>query len=302
MDRDKNKSAIVRLPFTFQCASVWLIGIWIGIFSTNVFAFSNAQTTDYRIVSAGGSMTEILVALDLTDQIVGIDTSSSYPASISSLPKVGYYRQLGTEGVLSLKPSHLFAINGVGPDAVIQQLESVGVTTHIFHQERTLSGLYSLIESVGQKTRRSPLAADLINQIEADIQNLPRFNTNKHITFLMSANERGLMAAGSNTVPHLVMHLLNLNNPFQTMDGFKPISSEALIASETHVIFIPEHQTRGLSEKDLCKLPSLAKWASIRGCNVEIVDSLLFLGLTPRLAQAAKVMASRLQRQYAILP
>jgi hypothetical protein len=39
----------------------------------------------------------------------------------------------------------------------------------------------------------------------------------------------------------------------------------------------------------------LFQWARIYGCNIEIVDSLLFLGLTPRLAPAAEMMALRLQ-------
>jgi iron complex transport system substrate-binding protein len=281
---------------TISCAAVSATFVVVILSSHSVFAQPiNFNTGEFRIVSAGGSITEILFALDLNEQIVAVDTSSSFPQAAQGLPKIGYYRQLGTEGVLSLQPSHLFASAGVGPQKVIQQLETVGVEIKIFEHQRTVDGLLGLITEIGEQTNRADSAEKLVAQINQDILNLPNLAKQKHVTFLMSVNERGLMAAGNNTVPNLLMDLLGLKNPFSNIEGFKPISSEALIASNTQVIFMPVHQTRGLDANAICKLPALSQWARIYGCNIEIVDSLLFLGLTPRLAQAAEMMALRLQ-------
>ena len=62
-----------------------------------------------RIVTAGGSVTEIVYALNAQESLVAVDTSSLYPAAALKLPKIGYYRQLNTEGILSMAPTHVIA-------------------------------------------------------------------------------------------------------------------------------------------------------------------------------------------------
>lgn len=47
-----------------------------------------------RIVSVGGALTETLYALGAQDDLVGVDTTSLYPAVARALPSVGYARSL----------------------------------------------------------------------------------------------------------------------------------------------------------------------------------------------------------------
>src|SRR4051812_29475785 len=68
-----------------------------------------------RIVSIGGSTTEILYALGLERQIVAVDSSSFYPPqALREKADVGYMRQLSPEGVLGLNPSLIIATEGTG--------------------------------------------------------------------------------------------------------------------------------------------------------------------------------------------
>ena len=62
-----------------------------------------------RIVSIGGSITEIVYALGKGEWVVGRDTSSYYPDAVKAIPTVGYVRQLNPEGILSLRPSLVIA-------------------------------------------------------------------------------------------------------------------------------------------------------------------------------------------------
>ena len=246
---------------------------------------------EMRIVSAGGSITEVLYALGMASQIVATDTSSSFPQAAKKLPKVGYFRQLSTEGVLKMMPTHIFAVKGVGPEAVLKQLKSMGVSLHVFEHDSSAEGLQQLVAQVGELVGRQSSAQQLNADIEQQLAVLPVINKGHKPIFLMSVNERGLMAAGNNTVPDLLFNMLTLGNPFDSFDGFKPISTESLLASGASMIFMPQHQTRGMSVNSLCQLPALSSWAKINGCNVHIVDPLLFLGLTPRLPEAAKQIA-----------
>ena len=84
-----------------------------------------------RIVTLGGSVTEIVYALGAGDQVVGVDASSVYPEAATEKPSVGYFRQLPAEGVLSLDPSLVLALEGTGPPTVLDQLRSAGVRVEV---------------------------------------------------------------------------------------------------------------------------------------------------------------------------
>ena len=83
--------------------------ILTGAFLAAVALTLPAHAGEARIVSVGGSTTEIVYALGAADRLVGVDTTSLYPSSADALPDVGYVRQLSAEGLLSLRPDLILA-------------------------------------------------------------------------------------------------------------------------------------------------------------------------------------------------
>ena len=77
----------------------------LGLVAAALPARAQAQ----RVVSVGSALTEIVYALGAEKMLVGVDTTSLYPAAARSLPQVGYMRALSAEGVLSLKPTLVIA-------------------------------------------------------------------------------------------------------------------------------------------------------------------------------------------------
>lgn len=241
-----------------------------------------------RIVVAGGSLTEIVYALGGQDSVVGIDTSSVYPAHTASLPKTGYYRTLNVEGILSLNPTKLLLLEGAGPEKVIQQLIALGIPTITIGNPKSIDGLISAIHQVADAIDKPTQANVLIANIQqklAALSSMPNVPS-ASVVFLMSAGERGLSAAGNNTTPQLIFDQLALRNPFAELSGYKPISEEALANAAPEVIFIASHTTKGMSSDALCNTAQLKLWAKVKGCNIVKIDSLKFLGLTPRLPEA----------------
>ncbi|GAK87639.1 periplasmic hemin-binding protein [Vibrio ponticus] len=55
-------------------------------------------STKNRIISAGSSITELLVALGAKDQLVALDVTSKHFNTEQQLPLIGYHRQLSPEG------------------------------------------------------------------------------------------------------------------------------------------------------------------------------------------------------------
>ena len=87
-------------------------------------ALPAAAETGARLLSIGGSVTEIVHALGQGDRLVARDTTSTYPPEVAELPDVGYARALSPEGVLSVDPMRILAIEDAGPPETIDVLES----------------------------------------------------------------------------------------------------------------------------------------------------------------------------------
>lgn len=60
-------------------------------------------TAAERIVVAGGSLTELIYAMGAGKRVVGVDETTSYPPETAKLPHIGYWKQLSSEGILSLR-------------------------------------------------------------------------------------------------------------------------------------------------------------------------------------------------------
>ncbi|MDM7861136.1 ABC transporter substrate-binding protein [Alteromonas sp. ASW11-36] len=250
----------------------------------NLSVFANAE----RLVSAGGSLTEIVFALGAGNQLVGVDSSSHYPVQARALPDIGYYRALNVEGILSVQPQQLLVLNGTGPQAVLNQLDSLGLKTTVINNPKSLTGLYTTIQQVAEVTDKQAQGEQLITQIQAELAALQQLTSvaGKSVVFLLSAGERGLVAAGSDTMPQLIFEQLDLRNPFVSLSGFKTVSAEILAAENPDIILLASHTSTDTSVELLCQEPQLALWADSRGCQLHKVDSLLFMGLTPRVPQA----------------
>lgn len=241
-----------------------------------------------RIVAAGGSITEILFALGVQDSLVGVDSSSLYPVGATQIANVGYYRQLSLEGVVSVAPTLILGLDTMGPSNVLAQLESLNIQVNKLPLERSVEGLMSTIQRLGGLVGKPFEAEKLIEQTRNQLSQVPSLNnSNQRVIFLMSASSNGLMAAGTNTVPHLIFELLQLDNPLDHIDGFKPVSIEVVMSISPDLVLMPNHQKGGRSAAEICSLPSLALWAKSKGCHIKFVDSLSYLGMTPRLPQAA---------------
>lgn len=258
----------------------------------------SATESKTRIISAGGSITEILYELDLDQYIVAVDSTSLYPQQTSLLPKVGYFRSLATEGLMSLNPSLIIAAKGAGPDIVLTQLEGLGVEVRSYEQSiYDLDAWKSLITNLGHDFDKPKEAQKLIDKINISLATInKKYNHRKrpiNAVTLLSIGQRGPVAAGKNTVPNFLFNLANINNIAKSIDGYKPFSSELLAKEELDIVFIPSHVVDSLGGiKAVCNNPFL-KMAMPKKCNVHVMDGLLLMGFGSRIDQAAKEIAEQ---------
>ncbi len=245
-----------------------------------------------RIVTLGGTITEIVFALGAGERVVGVDASSSFPEAANQLPKVAYHRRLSAEGVLSLRPTLIIATTEAGPPEAIQQLESAGVTVLVLTHEPTVENAIAKIERIAAALNVQARGAALIQALKKELSqvqsSIPHTGAQAKILFLYARGQGTLMVAGQDTSADTMIGLAGGINAVRGYSGYKPLTSEAAVAAAPDVILLMDSGLESVGgTQGLWQLPGLALTPAGKQGRVLSMDGLLLLGFGPRLGQAA---------------
>ena len=87
-------------------------------------------------MSLAPSMTEILFAMGLGDNIVGVTSFCDYPEEAKKKPKIGGMSNPSLEAVVSLKPDIVVMTTDGNPKEFEERLRSLKITTYVFTARR----------------------------------------------------------------------------------------------------------------------------------------------------------------------
>ncbi|MCA1412106.1 hemin ABC transporter substrate-binding protein [Bradyrhizobium sp. NBAIM20] len=260
----------------------------------------DVTVTDFaRTVSIGGAITEILYALGLESRLVGVDTTSLYPAAaLQDKPNVGYVRQISAEGVLSLNPTLILAIQGSGPRETMDILETAKVPLVLVPETFSEEGLIEKIKLVGHAMGVHARAECLSAAVGADLAQLRalRAKVTKpvRVMFVMSLQNGRAMAAGHKTAADEIIQLAGAANAVEDYDGYKVISDEAIVAAKPDVVLSIERGKDSLQADAVYTHPGFALTPVAANKSFITMDGLYLLGFGPRTAAAARDLSVKL--------
>src|SRR2546428_6055040 len=105
-----------------------------------------------RVVSLAPSVTEILFAVGLDAEVVGVTTFCDYPAKAKTRPKVGAAIP-NLEAILGLKPDLVVGTDSIRQD-VLAKLEQLKIPVFVL-SAKTLEDVLGHISTVGRKIGRA---------------------------------------------------------------------------------------------------------------------------------------------------
>lgn len=249
-----------------------------------------------RIVVLGGPATELVYAFGLGDNVVGTDQSSLWPAEIHEKPRLGFYRQASAEGILSLDPTVIVALDEFGPESVVQQIESAGVPIIILDEVDTLEEAEARVEEFGQHVGMSDSAqavlADMSQDFAAAEALLPE--TAPRAMFIYTRGVGLVLASGTGTSADEVLKLAGAENAVSSFADFQPLTAEAVAEASPGVIVIPARGLESLGGLEgLMSQPGLAQTPAGQAGHVIAVDDALLLGLGPRVGEGVAELAAQ---------
>lgn len=256
-----------------------------------------------RVISVGGALTEIVYALHADAQLVGVDTTSLYPQAATQLPQVGYQRQLSAEGVLSLKPDLVLVTEEAGPPAVLEQIQAAGTKLVKLPSEYSAEGVIKKIQGVADALNKTAEGKQLSKSFTTDLAavqaQLPTTEQPK-VVFLLSMGKGSPMVAGNNTAAHAMIGLAGGKNAFaDTHTGYKPVSTEAMIAANPDLLLISKETLNNLGgiDKALATVSGLNLTPAGKHRRIATMEGLHLLGFGPRLPQATSELATLFHTQ-----
>lgn len=255
-----------------------------------------AGKAQQRIVSLNGNISEMLCALGLEQQIVGVDVTSTYPVSLASKPKVGHNRNISAEGIMSLQPTLVLGVDNQLNPSLPEQLKAVNLKTEIFKQEYTAAGIRNLLNNVASATGSTGKAPAILQQFDKQMAALPSIKSDKKVLFIYARGAGTLMVSGTGTPIASMIQLAGAKNAVTDFADFKPLTAEAMVAANPDIILLFDSGLKSIGGIDgLLKVPGIAQTNAGRNRSIVSMDGELLSGFGLRLPQAIRELQEKVK-------
>ncbi len=284
------KLIILFLLFTIHCS---------------LFTVANAAELPKRIVSLAPSMTEILYALGLGENIVGVTSYCDYPEEAKKKPKIGGMSNPSLEAVISLKPDIVMMTTDGNPKEFEERLHSLKIKTYVFRSRKLADlpgGIREMGASLGKKEKAEALATEIEKAVNKFKIKNSRLSESPEVTKLKIQNKilfivwpEPLIVAGPGTAIDDAINLLGHENiASKAKTTYPKYSMEEVIRQSPDVIFIGRVMGQDISDVSQGLLKKISHVPAVKNSRVFYVsDSLYRLG--PRVVRGIEELAECLK-------
>ena len=260
---------------------------------------SKAVNTQMRIISMAPNLTEILFALGLDEEIVGVTKHSTVPGKAKTKTCVGTFWQPDIEAVLVCRPTLVLTLGFEQQTTLAHRLKKIGCETLSLKIE-SIAQLYEAISIIGSKVNKSEQARELVSAIQNKEKELTdRYASSDRIKVLWVVQRQPLRIAGTKTfVNELIEIAGGINAIGETINVYPPIGNEEFIGSMPDIIIEPlmdteQIQTQKATAKEFYQRFSVVP--AVANDRIYVIDGDLVSRLGPRLAEAMQQVSNCLR-------
>jgi iron complex transport system substrate-binding protein len=228
-----------------------------------------------RIVSLSPTATEMLYAIGAGDQVVAVDSLSTYPAEVADkVTKISAYEP-SAEAILGYTPDVVLISNDM--NKITEQLQSVSsqkITVWTGAAATTLDDVYKQITELGALTGHEDDAATLIDSMKSRIA-----KATENISAPMSPKsyfyelDNTLYSVTSNTFVGALLKpfgFTNIADGVEAGNDYPQLNAEVIAKANPSVIFLADTKCCATNAAEVAKRPG---WSGIDAVkNNQIVE------------------------------
>ncbi|MDD5432089.1 MAG: cobalamin-binding protein [Candidatus Omnitrophica bacterium] len=261
-----------------------------------VFLVSKAQAGE-RYISLAPSTTEILFALGLESEIVGVSTFCNYPPEAKNKEKVGDFSYPNLEKIASLNPDYVFC-TGLEQAPVINELKRLKLNFYVADPVN-IQELFETINDIGKITGKHNEAAKLIEKMKSEVDGVIAQSKNipqeKRLGVFVEIWHEPLMTAGKGSlVDELITLAGGINIAHDVPRPYCIFSAEKVISFNPQCIILAYMD----KESPIKLVESRFGWKNIDAVKNKRVfndiDPDLFLRPGPRITIGLKALFNKL--------
>ena len=250
------------------------------------------------IISLSPGATELLFAAGAGDRVMAVDQHSDFPAAVKQLPNVGGYPNVNVEAILAMKPDLVVVWTGGNSPKVIEQLESLGIST--FHIDVVdFADIAQAIRLLGQVAGTEKAAERVVSDFTNRLHTLHSdYGHREPVSVFFEIWRSPLMTVGNGLVIDDVISLCGGRNIYGDVSGRIPkIGVESLITRDPQVI-IGSDPKGDTPQTRKALLDYWSQWQSLQAVQRQQLFSLpsdLIARPTPRILEGAEMICRQLQ-------
>ena len=202
------------------------------------------DNTPQRIVSMAPTLTEILFALGLGEQVVGVTAYSNYPPAAKEKPVMGTFWQPNIEAVIAARPDLILTLGFDQQTTLAGRLRRLNYSTLTVDIEK-VDQLFEAIARIGKVTKRVSQADGMIRRLRTNLDNISELvSTGDKPRVLWIIQIEPLRVAGTDTFINELIELAGgVNAIGPTINKYPPIGAEQIITLAPDVIIDADYNS-----------------------------------------------------------
>jgi iron complex transport system substrate-binding protein len=246
-----------------------------------------------RIVSLGPNITEILFAIGLDKEIVGVTLFSDYPEGAKEKAVVGSYVNVNLERLISLSPDLVISTSDGNPKGSIERLFSMGIPVFVIAPPRNIGDINSAIRSIGRITGREGEAEKLVDAMEGRIEEVvARLEGATARPVFYQLGDNPLMTVGGGTFIDTLITMAGGRNIAGGVSlPYPRFSMEGVLSNAPEVIVISSMAEKEGSKAVLKRWGQWQEIPAVRSGEIHFINPDLIHRAGPRIVDGLEELA-----------
>lgn len=242
-----------------------------------------------RIISLAPSVTEVLFALGLDREVVGISSADDYPPEkVAARQRIGGV-QLNFEVIVALRPDLIIGLPSLQRPN-LERLIHLGLPVLAVDAndlDETFEKILLIGRATGQRRQATLLVAQMRFRSSAIARQVAQVGTTPKV-YVEIWNEP-LITVAAGTFLHDLLVRAGASNIFADLRGWPQVSAEAVIARNPDVIILT-YPNKG----ELMRRPGWGRVSALRARRVYEVETTLVARPGPRIVDGLEMLAKLL--------
>lgn len=246
------------------------------------------------IVSMQPSNTEILFALGLNQEIIGVNDYDNYPEEALEKEKIGGM-EFNVEKIVAMNPDIVFAHEsalGMG-EAGLQQIRDSGVKVYVVKNAVDFNETYTTIEEIGRATGKFEEAQKIVEGMKAKVEEVKEKVSNvetKKTVFVETSDVPEIYTPGKGTFMQEILDMVNAENIAADQEGWFKMEPEEIVNRNPDVIIVMYSYVEGIVDSVKAR-DGFDSITAVKNNEVVQVDENLTSRTGPRLAEGLEEVA-----------